>query len=100
VDDVRARGCRRWTSSASAGWKSPFRRTTTAANREARSFGRTPLAAGENRYTRFEFDRVIEDGAITILRPTSPSAAASPEALAHRRPRLRRGSSDPSAQLE
>ena len=28
-----------------------------------------PLAAGENHYTRFEFNRVIEDGAITILQP-------------------------------
>jgi D-galactarolactone cycloisomerase len=35
----------------------------------ARSFGRTPLAAGENHYTRFEFHRVIEDGIITILQP-------------------------------
>lgn len=35
----------------------------------ARSFGRTPLAAGENHYTRFEFHRVIEDGSITILQP-------------------------------
>ncbi|GFE67056.1 mandelate racemase/muconate lactonizing enzyme family protein [Litoreibacter roseus] len=28
-----------------------------------------PLAAGENHYTRFEFNRVIEDGKITILQP-------------------------------
>ena len=37
--------------------------------RMARGFGRTPLAAGENHYTRFEFHRVIEDGDITILQP-------------------------------
>jgi D-galactarolactone cycloisomerase len=35
----------------------------------ARGYGRTPLAAGENHYTRFEFHRVIEDGIITILQP-------------------------------
>ena len=35
----------------------------------AKGFGRTPLAAGENHYTRFEFHRIIEDGNITILQP-------------------------------
>ncbi|HEY2874537.1 MAG TPA: mandelate racemase/muconate lactonizing enzyme family protein [Reyranella sp.] len=36
---------------------------------QARDYGITPLAAGENHYTRFEFHRVIEDGIITILQP-------------------------------
>lgn len=36
---------------------------------EAKSFGRVPLAAGENHYTRFEFSRVLEEKAITILQP-------------------------------
>ena len=35
----------------------------------AKHFGRVPLAAGENHYTRFEFVRVIDDGDITILQP-------------------------------
>jgi L-alanine-DL-glutamate epimerase-like enolase superfamily enzyme len=35
----------------------------------ATSFGQVPLASGENHFTRFEFSRVIEDGAITILQP-------------------------------
>jgi L-alanine-DL-glutamate epimerase-like enolase superfamily enzyme len=35
----------------------------------AKEFGRVPLASGENHFTRFEFNRVIEDGAITILQP-------------------------------
>jgi L-alanine-DL-glutamate epimerase-like enolase superfamily enzyme len=35
----------------------------------ATSFGQVPLASGENHFTRFEFNRVIEDGAITILQP-------------------------------
>src|SRR5438128_2291738 len=52
------------------GWlEEPFPAHDYRSYREARSFGRTPLAAGDNHYTRFEFDRVIEDGAITILQP-------------------------------
>jgi L-alanine-DL-glutamate epimerase-like enolase superfamily enzyme len=35
----------------------------------ATSFGQVPLASGENHFTRFEFNRVIEDGAIAILQP-------------------------------
>jgi L-alanine-DL-glutamate epimerase-like enolase superfamily enzyme len=52
------------------GWlEEPFPAHDHRAYRLARSFGRTPLAAGENHYTRFEFHRVIEDGIITILQP-------------------------------
>jgi D-galactarolactone cycloisomerase len=52
------------------GWlEEPFPAHDYRSYREAKGFGRTPLAAGENHYTRFEFDRVIEDGAITILQP-------------------------------
>jgi L-alanine-DL-glutamate epimerase-like enolase superfamily enzyme len=47
----------------------------------ARGFGRTPLAAGENHYTRFEFNRVIEDGAITILQPDLSKCGGITEAL-------------------
>jgi L-alanine-DL-glutamate epimerase-like enolase superfamily enzyme len=47
----------------------------------AKSFGRTPLAAGENHYTRFEFNRVIEDGAITILQPDLSKTGGITEAL-------------------
>lgn len=36
---------------------------------EARQLGRVPLAAGENHFTRFEFNRVIEEGDIRILQP-------------------------------
>ena len=45
------------------------------------TFGRTPLAAGENHYTRFEFNRVIEDGAITILQPDLSKTGGITEAL-------------------
>ena len=47
----------------------------------ARTFGRTPLAAGENHYTRFEFNRVIEDGAISILQPDLSKTGGMTEAL-------------------
>ena len=65
----------------SPGWRSPSRRTTTAATGWRRGFGRTPLAAGENHYTRFEFNRVIEDGAITILQPDLSKTGGITEAL-------------------
>ncbi|MGH8687441.1 MAG: mandelate racemase/muconate lactonizing enzyme family protein [Burkholderiales bacterium] len=47
----------------------------------AKGLGRTPLAAGENHYTRFEFNRVIEDGAITILQPDLSKTGGITEAL-------------------
>ena len=52
------------------GWlEEPFPAHDHRSYAMARGFGRTPLAAGENHYTRFEFHRVIEDGNITILQP-------------------------------
>ena len=64
------------------GWlEEPFPAHDYRSYREARTFGRTPLAAGENHYTRFEFDRVIEDGAITILQPDLSKAGGITEAL-------------------
>jgi L-alanine-DL-glutamate epimerase-like enolase superfamily enzyme len=64
------------------GWlEEPFPAHDYRSYREARSFGRTPLAAGENHYTRFEFDRVIEDGAITILQPDLSKCGGITEAL-------------------
>lgn len=55
---------------ANVGWlEEPFPPHDHRRYREARSFGRTPLAAGENHYTRFELQRVLEDGVITIIQP-------------------------------
>jgi L-alanine-DL-glutamate epimerase-like enolase superfamily enzyme len=59
----------------------PFPAHDYRSYREAKTFGRTPLAAGENHYTRFEFDRVIEDGAITILQPDLSKCGGITEAL-------------------
>lgn len=65
-----------------AGWlEEPFPAHDYRSYREARGFGHVPLAAGENHYTRFEFDRVIEDGAITILQPDLSKTGGITEAL-------------------
>jgi len=45
------------------------------------TFAKVPLAAGENHYTRFEFTRVIEDRAITILQPDLAKTGGITEAL-------------------
>jgi L-alanine-DL-glutamate epimerase-like enolase superfamily enzyme len=64
------------------GWlEEPFPAHDHRSYLAARGFGRTPLAAGENHYTRFEFNRVIEDGAITILQPDLSKTGGITEAL-------------------
>lgn len=64
------------------GWlEEPFPAHDYRSYRLAKGFGRTPLAAGENHYTRFEFNRVIEDGAITILQPDLSKTGGITEAL-------------------
>src|SRR3954465_14147355 len=64
------------------GWlEEPFPAHDYRSYREAKGCGRTPLAAGENHYTRFEFNRVIEDGAITILQPDLSKTGGITEAL-------------------
>ena len=47
----------------------------------AATFGRVPLAAGENHYTRFEFTRLIEDRVISILQPDLSKTGGVTEAL-------------------
>ena len=64
------------------GWlEEPFPAHDHRSYKEAKGFGRTPLAAGENHYTRFEFNRVIEDGAITILQPDLSKSGGITEVL-------------------
>jgi L-alanine-DL-glutamate epimerase-like enolase superfamily enzyme len=64
------------------GWlEEPFPAHDYRGYREAKSWGRTPLAAGENHYTRFEFNRLIEDGAITLLQPDLSKTGGVTEAL-------------------
>jgi D-galactarolactone cycloisomerase len=64
------------------GWlEEPFPAHDYRSYIEAKSFGLVPFAAGENHYTRFEFNRVIEDGAITILQPDLSKTGGITEAL-------------------
>jgi D-galactarolactone cycloisomerase len=64
------------------GWlEEPFPAHDYVSYRQAARYGRTPLAAGENHYTRFEFNRVIEDGAITILQPDLSKSGGITECL-------------------
>lgn len=80
VDDVRGimpvlEACRvRWL-------EEPFPPHDHRSYAAAAAFGRVPLAAGENHYTRFEFTRVIEDGSITILQPDLSKTGGITEAL-------------------
>lgn len=48
---------------------------------QARGYGATPLAAGENHFTRFEFTRVLEDGVISIWQPDLSKCGGITEAL-------------------
>jgi len=47
----------------------------------AAGFARVPLAAGENHYTRFEFARLVEQGAVTVLQPDLSKAGGVTEVL-------------------
>ncbi len=47
----------------------PFPAHDYRSYQEAKAFGRVPLAAGENHYTRFEFSRLIDERVVTILQP-------------------------------
>ena len=48
---------------------------------QAANCGHTPLAAGENHFTRFEFTRVLEDRAITIWQPDLSKCGGITETL-------------------
>ena len=64
------------------GWlEEPFPAHDYHAYAQAAAFGAVPLAAGENHYTRFEFNRVIDDGAITILQPDLSKSGGITEVL-------------------
>ncbi len=64
------------------GWlEEPFAAHDWRSYLEAKNFSRVPLAAGENHYTRFEFDRIIDDGAVTILQPDLSKSGGVTEGL-------------------
>jgi L-alanine-DL-glutamate epimerase-like enolase superfamily enzyme len=47
----------------------------------AARFAHLPFAAGENHYTRFEFNRLIEEQAVTVLQPDLSKAGGITEVL-------------------
>lgn len=52
------------------GWlEEPFPALDYRSYQVAATFGSTPLAAGENHFTRFEFNRLIEDRAVSFVQP-------------------------------
>ena len=64
------------------GWlEEPFPAHDHHSYAQARGYGSTPLAAGENHFTRYEFTRVLEDGVITIWQPDLSKCGGITEAL-------------------
>lgn len=59
----------------------PFAANDYRSYADAAAMGRVPLAAGENHYTRFEFARLVADGAVKILQPDLSKAGGPTEAL-------------------
>ncbi len=64
------------------GWlEEPFPPHDRRAYAQTRGYGRTPLAAGENHFTRFEFAPLLDDGAIGVWQPDLSKCGGITEAL-------------------
>lgn len=59
----------------------PFPEHDFKSYRAARAFIQTPLAAGENHYTRFAFERALDDGALDIWQPDLSKTGGLTEGL-------------------
>ena len=59
----------------------PFAAHDYRSYREAKRYGKVPLAAGENHYTRFEFNQLLEEGSVTILQPDLAKSGGITECL-------------------
>jgi L-alanine-DL-glutamate epimerase-like enolase superfamily enzyme len=67
---------------AGVGWlEEPFPPYRARDWRDAARIARLPLAAGENCYTRYEFQRLIDDGCVTVLQPDLSRCGGITEAL-------------------
>lgn len=65
---------------AKVGWfEEPFPPHDHRAYKDAARFIDVPLAAGENHFTRFEFTRLIEDGAVAFAQPDLSKAGGITE---------------------
>ena len=68
VDDVRK--VMPAYDECAVGWlEEPFPPQDRRAYAAAAKLGRTPLAAGENHYTRYEFQTMFEDGHVSFVQP-------------------------------
>ena len=64
------------------GWlEEPFAPYDDAAYRAAAAFGAPPLAAGENHFTRYDFARLADAGAVRIWQPDPAKTGGITEAL-------------------
>lgn len=59
----------------------PFAPHDYRSYRKAAEIGRVPLAAGENHFTRFEFNRLIEEGSVQIIQPDLSKAGGITEVM-------------------
>ena len=67
---------------ANVGWlEEPFPPHDLRNYALARSYGRIPFAAGENHYTRFEFNHLIDGHAVTVIQPDLSKAGGITEVL-------------------
>lgn len=80
VDDARA--VMPVLDELNIGWlEEPFPAHDAASYAQARRFGRLPLAAGENHYTRFEFERLFDERNVTIWQPDLSKTGGITETL-------------------
>lgn len=64
------------------GWlEEPFPAYDRQAYQAAARLGRTPLAAGENHYTRYEFGALLDDGAVGYVQPDLSKTGGITEAM-------------------
>ncbi len=64
------------------GWlEEPFPAHDYRAYNDAAALGTVALAAGENHYTRFEFSRLVEDGAVSFAQPDLSKTGGVTEAM-------------------
>lgn len=64
------------------GWlEEPFPSHDYRSYKEAAKMGGVGLAAGENHFTRFEFSRIVEDGAIGFVQPDLSKAGGVTEVM-------------------
>lgn len=80
VDDVR-RVMPAFEECGIAWLEEPFPPQDRMAYRKAAALGRVPLAAGENHFTRYEFDLLLEDGHVGVVQPDLSKTGGITEAL-------------------